>query len=61
MLSVNTCPICLKWERERRYGQWDLFPTDRVASALERDDHTGPLEEDPSETLAAIRAVDPSF
>ena len=62
VVSVHTCPVCLKWERERRMLQVELFPTEEGKGT----DVTGPetldeYAEDPSEVLAAIRAVDPTF
>jgi len=63
VLDVHTCPRCLEWERLRRYGQLEMDLEDGagVADALEGDDMVGHLEEDPSDTLVAIRAADPSF
>jgi len=48
------------------YRQVEMWPEEpfwpeRVADAPERDDRNDSLEEDPSDTLTAIRAVDPSF
>ena len=66
VLSVHTCPLCLSWERGRRsagFIQVELFPTEE-GSGDQREGHEAMdacLEPDPSETLTAIRAVDPQF
>ena len=61
VLDVHTCPRCLSWERQRRNEQLDLLTEEGVASAAMGDDSLGPYEKDPSEILAEIRSVDPSF
>ena len=61
VLDVHTCPRCLEWERKRRYSQTDLFEPAGVAIAAMGDDSVDPYEKDPSEILAEIRSVDPSF
>jgi len=61
VLDVHTCPRCLRWERKRRYGQVELFPPEGVVVFSEGDEPYDTVRIDPSEVLAEIRSVDPSF
>ena len=61
VLSVHTCPICLKWEEARRYAQVELPLGEGVHEFMRGEDSDYSGDPQPHDVLAEIRSVDPSF
>jgi len=44
VLQVTSCPVCLAWERPRRFPQLDLFESGGVDTVVRGSEPSDPIE-----------------